>query len=189
MNHGRSASKHARFANLPHFVSNCQWMSVEWTWYMRGSCMGRQWTVVDVRGFKPVPTQKHWRPTRVLRIVTHTRRINYAHRLMNYAHWRTVVRRENFEPFKTQNHAQTAFNAHPLTITDSPRSFHRRITHTTHAPRRNENLCIIRAWFMRFRCVSGPLHMFLTFLTRNKIWNINTGVGHQKFSENLIFTK
>jgi hypothetical protein len=136
----------------------CKWLSVEWTSirtrFMRDMNVGRQWT--DVDGFKPVPTHKHRRPTRVPRIVTHTLRINYARRLMNYAQRRSVVRRKIFEPFKTQNHAQTAFNAYPLTITDSPRSFHRRITHTTNAPRRNENLCVIRAWFMRFRCVTGP---------------------------------
>jgi hypothetical protein len=154
MNYWRSASKHARFANVPRFVSDCQWNERDTcavhAWYER-------WASVDVCGFEQVPTHKHWRPTRVPRIVTHTRRINYARRLMNYAHRSTVVRRKNFEPFKTQNHAQAAFDAHPLTITDSPRSFHRWITHTTHAPRRNEKLCVIRALFMRFRCVTGPL--------------------------------
>jgi hypothetical protein len=33
------------------------------------------------------------------------------------------------------------------------------------------------------------LSCFLTFLTRNKIQNINTGVGHEKLPENVIFTK
>jgi len=107
--------------------------------FMRDMKVGCQWTDVDMRGIESVPT----------RIVTHTRRINYAHR-------RTVVRRKFFEPFKTQNHAQNAFDAHPLTITDGPRSTHRRITQTKHAPRRNKNVCVIRATFMRFRCVTGP---------------------------------
>jgi hypothetical protein len=148
----RSTYKHFRSV----IVSGCQWNE-------RNTCAVHaryeREASVDVRGFEPIPTHKHWRPTRVPRIVTHTRRINYARWLMNYAHRRTVVRRKNFETFKTQNHAQTAFDAHPLTITDSPRSFHRRITHTTHAPRRNENMCVIRAWFMRFRCVTGPLNI------------------------------
>jgi hypothetical protein len=164
MNHWRSASKHARFANVPRTSKFCKWLSVDVSGvnvirarFMRDMNVGCQWTDVNVRGFEPVPTHKHWRPTRVPRLVTHTQRIHYARRLMNYAHRRTVVRWKNFEPFKTQNHAQAAFDAHPLTITDSPRSFHWRITHTTHAPRRNENLCVIRAWFMRFRCVTGPL--------------------------------
>ena len=146
--------------------------------FMRDMKVVRQWTDVDVRGFKPVPTHKHWRPTRVPRIVTHTRRINYARRLINNA----VVRRNFFEPFKTQNHAQTTFDTHPLTINDGPRSIHLRITRTTHAPRRNENMCVIRAWFMRFCCVTGPLYfdnsqLFLTYnrLVFNKY--INNIVG------------
>jgi len=124
----------------------CKWYS---QWNERDTCAvhawyegGRQWTDVNVRDFESVPTHKHWRPTRVPRKVTHTRRMNNAHR-------RTVVRRKYFEPFKTQNHAQ-------LTINDGPRSIHRQITHTTRAPCRNETICVIRAWFMRFRYVTGP---------------------------------
>jgi len=41
---------------------------------------------VDMRGFEPVLTHKHRQPTRVPRIVTHTRHINYALRLMNNTH-------------------------------------------------------------------------------------------------------
>jgi hypothetical protein len=129
----RFAYKHFRSA----IVSG---MNVIRARFMRDMNVGRQWTDMDVCGFEPVPTHKHRQPTRVPRIVAHTRRINFARRLMNYAR---RVRRKNFEPFKTRNHAQTAFNAYPLTITDNLRSFHRRITHTTHAPRRNENLCVI----------------------------------------------
>ena len=47
---------------------------------------------------------------------------------MNYAYPRTVMRRKIFEPFKTQNRAQTAFYAHPLTITDTPRVHDVRMT-------------------------------------------------------------
>jgi len=79
MNYWRSASKHARFANVPRtsqLVSGCQWNERDTcavnVWFK----MGHQWMVKDVRGFEPVPTHKHWRPTRVPRIVTHTRRKN-----------------------------------------------------------------------------------------------------------------
>ena len=116
----------------PMHESLNQWMSVEWTWYVRGSCVIWTWgrrtdgeASVDVRGFEPVPTHKHWRPTRVPRIVTQTRRINnarrrmnYAHRRMNYAHRRTVVRRKNFEPFKTQiTHKPPSTHIHLQSLT------------------------------------------------------------------------
>ena len=80
MNHRRSASKHACLSNVPRTST----FVPRWTWYVRGDMKGgRQWTDVDVRGFEPVSTHKHWRPTRVPRIVTHTWRIHYAHRLMH----------------------------------------------------------------------------------------------------------
>jgi hypothetical protein len=70
-----------------------KWLSVDVSWmnvirerFMRDMNVGRQCMDVNVRGFEPVPTHKHWRPTRVPHVVTHTWRINYAHRLMNYAH-------------------------------------------------------------------------------------------------------
>jgi len=49
--------------------------------------VGRQWTDVDVRCFEPDPTNptKDCQSTRVPRVVTHTRRINYARRLLNNA--------------------------------------------------------------------------------------------------------
>jgi len=37
---------------------------------------------------------------------------------------------------------------------------HRRITHTMHNPRRNKNMCVILAWFMRFCCETGPWARF-----------------------------
>ena len=70
----RSTYKHFRFA-----------MNIIRARFMRDMKVGRQWTDVDVRCFEPVPTHKHLRPTRVPRIVTHTRRINYARRLTNNA--------------------------------------------------------------------------------------------------------
>jgi len=79
MNHWRSASKHARFKNVSG-------MNVIRTLFMRDMKVGRQLTDVDVRGFETVSTHKHWRPTRVPRVVTHTRRMNYERRLMNNAH-------------------------------------------------------------------------------------------------------
>jgi len=81
----------------------CKWKSVDVggmnvirALFMGDMKVGRQWTDVDVRGFEPVLTHKHWRPTCLPRIVEHTRRINYARRLMNNAHRRTVVRRNIF---------------------------------------------------------------------------------------------
>jgi len=63
----------------------------------------------------------------------------------------------------------------PVPITDAPRLIHRPITHTTHALRRNKNLCVICAWFMRFRCVTGPLHNdVLEELRFCFEWRINT---------------
>jgi hypothetical protein len=95
MNHWRCASKHARFANFPRTSKICKWLSMDVSGmnvirarFMRDMNVGCQWTDADVHGFEWVPTHKHWRPTRVPRIVTHTRRINYARRLMNYAHRR-----------------------------------------------------------------------------------------------------
>jgi len=96
------------------------------------------------------------------RIVTHTRRINYARRLKN-----------NADFFNRSKLKITQIDAHPLTITDRPRSIHRRITHTTHAPRRNENWYVICAWFMRFRCVTGPLR-----LLRVSCWSKCFCMGH-----------
>ena len=98
----------------------CQWnerdMCAVHAWYERGAS-------VDVRGFEPVPTHKHWRPTRVPRIVTHTRRINNARRRMNYAHRHTVVRRKNFEPFKTQiTHKPPSTHIHLQSLTVHVRS-------------------------------------------------------------------
>ena len=67
----RSTYKHFRSA-----------MNVIRARFMRDMKVGRQWTDVGLRGFEPVP-HKHWRPTRV---ITHTRCIHYARRLMNNAH-------------------------------------------------------------------------------------------------------
>ena len=126
-----------------------------WTWNVRSSCdmkVGRQWTDVDVRGLEPIPTHKHWRPTRVPRMVTHTRRINYARRLMDNAHRRIGVRRNFFNRSKLKiTHKPHSTHIHLQSLT-----IHRRISHTTHAPRRNKNMCVMRARFMRFRCVTGP---------------------------------
>ena len=45
------------------FVSDCQWMSVEWTWYVRGSCViwtwgvsGRTWTCAVSNQFRRIST-------------------------------------------------------------------------------------------------------------------------------------
>jgi len=84
MNHWKSASKHARFANV-------NGMNVIRALFMRDIKVGLQKTDVGVCGFEPVLTHKHWRPTRIPGIVTHTRHINYARRLMNNAHRRTDV--------------------------------------------------------------------------------------------------
>ena len=109
MNHRRSASKHARFANVSG-------INVIRALFMRDTKVVRQWTDVDVRGFEPVPTHKHWRPTRVPRMVKHIRRINYARRHVNNAHRRTVVLWKIFKPFKTQNHAQTHIHLQLMTV-------------------------------------------------------------------------
>ena len=79
--------------------------------FMRDIKVGYQWADMDVRGFEPVSTHKHWRPTRVPRIVKHIRRINYAHRLIKKAHRRTVLRR-------------ILFNRSKLKITHKPPSTH-----------------------------------------------------------------
>jgi len=79
--------------------------------FMRDIKVGYQWADMDLRGFEPVSTHKHWRPTRVPRIVKHIRRINYAHRLIKKAHRRTVLRR-------------ILFNRSKLKITHKPPSTH-----------------------------------------------------------------
>jgi len=89
MNHWRSASKHARFANV-------NGMNVIRALFMCDMKVGRQWTDVDMCGFEPVLAHKHWWLTRVPHIVTHTWRINYACQLINNAHWRTTVVHQNF---------------------------------------------------------------------------------------------
>jgi len=70
-----------------------QWNEVIRALFNRDMKVGFQKTDVGVRGFEPVLTHKHWRLTRVPGIVTHTRHIHYARRLMNNAHRRTDVRR------------------------------------------------------------------------------------------------
>jgi len=89
--------------------------------FMRDMKVGRQWTDVDVRGFEPVLTHKHWRPTRVPRIVKHTRDINYARRLKNSAHRRTKLDFFNRSKLKiTHKPPSTHIHSQSLTITFDP---------------------------------------------------------------------
>ena len=122
MNHWRSATKHACFANV-------SWMNVKRALFMRDMKVGRQWTDVDVRGFEPFLTHKHWRPTRVPRIVKHTRDINYARRLKNSAHRR---RKLDF------------FNRSKLKITHKPPSMHIHLQSMTVLVRSTDELRIRR---------------------------------------------
>jgi len=118
-NHLQPLTNHWHIAHVNAYVSfgsDSQWMSVEWTWYVRCFCVIWRWGVSG-RTWNRAVSNQFWRistdgrPTHVPRIVTHTRRKNYAHRLMNYAHRRTVVR-------------GILFNHSKLKITHKPPSTH-----------------------------------------------------------------
>jgi hypothetical protein len=113
---------------------------------MRDMNVGRQWTDVDMRGFEPVPTHKHWGATHVPRIVTHTRRIIYAHRLTNYAHLCVgkILNRSKFKSrtnrlrrTSTYNHWQSTF-VPPTNYANDARSAQKR--------KSVRNSCVIHAF-------------------------------------------